>query len=84
MRTKRITFACPENLEERLKSISEQAKRSRSFIIASMLSGMLDYVEARKGELGEKDFDYLVKSGRDKFLKSTIDSQVQNGNKKKR
>jgi len=83
MRTKRITFACPEGLEERLNSISELAKRSRSFVIASMLSGMVDYIEARKEELGEKDFEYLVKSGRDKFLRS-LDSQVQQGNKKKR
>jgi len=84
MRTKRITFACPGDLEERLNIISEQAKRSRSFVIASMLSGMVDYIEARKGELGEKDFDYLVKSGRDKFLRSASDSQVQYSNKKKR
>jgi len=53
-------------------------------VIASMLSGMVDYIEARKGELGEKDFDYLVKSGRDKFLRSASDSQVQYSNKKKR
>lgn len=61
---KRITFACSDELEQRLNLISQKADQSRSTTIEKMLNFTLDYLEL-SGVVGIYDFNHILRHGKE-------------------